>query len=195
MPNLFYALSLTMWGNMCGALGGMGSLNDLVLCRQNHHKIEMDAEPSASVLLSFLIDICFETARTSKETAMPRIDKLEVVSGSRCRHCGHSFIGDQSFLRVIAVDRLRQILQENAVPEWPRKPLIDYWKSGYAPSDLKHLVDLCVASKIEHASGTDWMRPCRKCGSEDTCVYRWRITPGGLIPTTDNLSIRFTNAQ
>lgn len=41
---------------LLGMCGGMGSFNDLVLCRLNHHKITAEQEAPANELLQVLID-------------------------------------------------------------------------------------------------------------------------------------------
>ena len=50
-----------------------------------------------------------------------------------------------------------------------------------------------AASGITLNDRDGWMRPCPKCGKEDTAVYRWRIAVEDGVsfhPSGDNLPMR-----
>ena len=177
-----------------GLLGGMGSLNDVIICRQNSHKITDDDDPRANALLSAMIGVCYEASSrgplSASDAARLCVGQGVVLSGSRCRQCGHSFIGSRALLAHLATLRLVVIMTNSSASDWPVGSLLAYWHTNESGQAVSALADRLRSASIEYAPGDGWMRPCRACDSEDTCIYRWRITDSSIHPSDDNLTIR-----
>lgn len=173
--------------------GGMGSLNDLTICRENSHRIEDEATPRANTLLTSMIGICAETSRrgpmTGSEVAHVCVGEPTILSGSRCRQCGHSFTGSSQVLGFLALGRLRAQVMDGERSDWPTGPLLDFWRTEEPDSSIQTFVQRLQSCGINYQRGNGWMRPCHACGSDNTCVYRWHVSADSINPTDDNLSI------
>jgi hypothetical protein len=187
-------VSRTSAASFGGMLGGMGSLNDLIICRANSHRISEDDEPRANTLLSAIIEICAETSggkTMSGEDASRRcVNGLSVISGSRCLQCGHSFSGSRQVLGYLAAHRLHCVLSDGRTTGSPVARLLHYWHTREEQDEISGFIGRLETSGIEYAPGDGWMRPCRACRSDNTCVYRWSVAAGGLEPTSDNLKLQ-----
>jgi hypothetical protein len=177
-----------------GLLGGMGSLNDLIICRANSHKIADDDDPRANTLLVAMIGVCAETssrgAMTGEDASRRCAGGGIVLSGSRCLQCGHSFSGSRQVLSFVTERRLQRVLEDSSASDWPVGRLLDYWHTGEPNHVMEMLIDRLQAAGIEYSPGNGWMRPCRQCGSDDTCIYRWTISSDSVSPASDNLKLR-----
>ncbi|MDD5201318.1 MAG: hypothetical protein PHC88_16120 [Terrimicrobiaceae bacterium] len=182
-----------------GLCGGMGSLNDLILCRENAHKIEEDATPRANSLMTAMISICYETSQRgslAKEELLKRcIGFPQVISGCRCQDCGHSFSGSRQILTFLAEVRLRGSIAQSESPEWPIASLLAYWNTPEPQATVDALIERLRRADIEYSPGDGWMRPCRACGSDRTCIYRWRVSDVGITPSDDNLPVKQKQAN
>lgn len=177
-----------------GLLGGMGSLNDLIICRANSHNIADDDDPRANTLLTAMIGVCAETssrgAMTAEEATRRCAGGGVVLSGSRCLQCGHSFSGSRQVSSFVTERRLQRILADSSAADWPVGRLLDYWHTGESSDEMEMLIARLQAAGIEYSPGDGWMRPCRNCGSEDTCIYRWTVSSDSVSPASDNLKLR-----
>jgi hypothetical protein len=175
-------------------LGGMGSLNDLIICRANSHRITDEDDPRANTLLGAMIGVCTETSTRGpmrgEDAARRCVGVLSIISGSRCLACGHSFCGSRQVSSYLTANRLHGILSDDRADDWPVGRLLNYWHSSEVPTEVSELMSHLQASGIETDHGDGWMRPCHSCGSDDTCVYRWRVAAGVVEPTSDNLKLR-----
>ena len=177
-----------------GLLGGMGSLNDVIICRQNSHKVTDEDDPRANALLTAMIGVCYEASSRgpllASDAARLCVGEGIVLSGSRCRQCGHSFMGSRSLLSHLATVRLASVMADSSASDWPVGSLLAYWHTRESDQAVAALADRLRSAGIEYSPGDGWMRPCRACHSEDTCIYRWRITDTSIYPSDDNLTIR-----
>lgn len=115
------------------AYGGMGSFNDIWICRANQHKITKAQEPWANTLCEWLGSICYYLARHPKKSlAAKKLSKVlrghdsalaafmggdaaansmrgranhnRELQGWRCLRCGYSEVSHGDIERLIAQD-------------------------------------------------------------------------------------------
>jgi hypothetical protein len=142
------------------AYGGRGTLNDVVICRVNQHRISESQEPWANYLFGVLKSICYFLAQQPNKqitadalSAVVRCSSSPLVQlmmghkwiapvktigtvtpnlqGWRCLQCGYSEISHQAIDLFIA----ENLVPELIVRDWNSSPLID-------------LVDKVLAFKI-----------------------------------------------
>jgi len=182
-PNSFHSL-----------LGGMGSLNDLIICRENHYAIVADREPLANELVSCLRSVCFAASKDGPLTAAAAVASCGtinlVLSGWRCLVCGYGQIVSRSARSVIAAVEVRRALRDGIDKRLPAETLLALWRKPENSDSLRELIDKAQSSGIQYAEGDSWMRPCPGCGSNDTCVYRWRQENDKFVSTDNNLPLR-----
>jgi hypothetical protein len=68
--------------------------------------------------------------------------------------------------------------------------LISLWRSGEDSDSVRKLINKAQCSGIFYSEDDSWMRPCPRCKSDDTCVYRWKEYNDRFIATDDNLPLR-----
>jgi hypothetical protein len=175
-------------------LGGMGSLNDLIICRANSHNVTDDDDPRANALLTAMVGVCYEAgsrgALSGDEASRRCAGGGVVLSGSRCLQCGHSLTGSRQVSSFITERRLQRVLADSSADDWPVGRLMDYWHTGESPHETESFIRRLQIAAIEYSPGDGWMRPCRQCESEDTCIYRWTISSDLVTPSSDNLKLR-----
>jgi ribosomal protein L37E len=172
----------------------MGSFNDLIICRENHHEISDLKEPLANELLGCLIEICFATSSGNTLTTEEAIracgrDSLE-LSGWRCLACGFAQTSTRNTRALISDGAVRDAIRSGIEQGEPAQAVIQLWQGPEDSEALRRLTEELVQSGIRHTEMDGWMRPCPACGSNDTCVYRWRREGQRFIPTLDNLQLR-----
>lgn len=121
------------------AYGGMGSFNDIFICRTNQHKITKAQEPWANTLFKWLKSLCYYLAKHPKgavaaETlsrvvgrydsvlaafvgghAAPNsmkgyVNENQELHGWRCRCCGRSEVSNGDIEQLIAQDVVPQLV-------------------------------------------------------------------------------------
>jgi len=175
-------------------LGGMGSLTDLVISQENQHEVSTEREPLANELVHCLTSVCVVTSRGGAVTADAAVgecgDHSLLVSGWRCLACGYGRISLRGARCVIAALEVRRALKEGIAQRSPTKALLDLWEHSSDSDLVQALVAKAQASGVRCSEEESWMRPCPGCGSDDTCVYRWRQENDRLLPEGDNLPLR-----
>ena len=188
------------------AYGGMGSINDVVICVQNGHRIEKHQEPWANALLQFLLSWCSYSARCIQDGKAPSLFTVEKanirnprkIQGRRCLQCGYAELtknnNDNFIAPVIVEKRLRVISDEHEMYETINKLLC----ANDSEIDIlrKRLIHAEEKSGI-HYKNSEWMRICSNCKSDDIAVYRWDLVGNifdnsccKMISSTDNLPLR-----
>lgn len=189
------------------AYGGMGSFNDVVICVENNHKVIKCQEAWVNHLLMSLKSVTYYLAKSEKSEI--NFDMLEEklkyiyskIQGSRCLACGYSELSESDVDNFIAPkivnEEIVKALSEGSLIELTDRvihmnlPQIDFEREK-----IKRIID---ESNINFTTLHRWMRPCPKCGSDDTAVYRWNKTKKKTMlmkgiekfePSADNLPLR-----
>lgn len=166
------------------AYGGMGSFNDVVICEENNHKVIKLQEAWVNNLLMGLKSVAYYLAKSEKGEINFDIlkEKLKYnyskIQGSRCLACGYSELSESDVDNFIAPkiinEEIVKALSEGGLIELIDKvihmnlPQIDFEREK-----IKRIIN---KSNISFTTLHRWMRPCPKCGSDDTAVYRWNRT-------------------
>ena len=181
-------------GSFQSLLGGMGSFSDLVICRENHHDVSAEREPLTNALVSCLTSVCYTSARDGALTADSAVASCGttglVLSGWRCLTCGHAQVTARGVRSLIAAIEVRRALRDGITKRTPSDTLLELWRAPEDSEAVRLLVERARARGIGHSDTDGWMRPCPACGSDDTCVYRWRDGGARFVPTEDNLPLR-----
>ena len=181
-------------GSFRSLLGGMGSFSDLVICRENHHDVSVDREPLANEVVSCLSSVCYTSSRDGALTADSAVTSCGttslVLSGWRCLACGHAQVTLRGLRSLIAAIDVRRVIRDGIAKRTPSNALLALWRAPEDSETVRRLAERAMASGIGQSDSDGWMRPCPACGSDDTCVYRWRDDGARFIPTDDNLPLR-----
>jgi hypothetical protein len=175
-------------------LGGMRSLSDLVICRENHHDVAADREPLANELATCLTSVCCVASRDGDPTADAAVASCGTISlvltGWRCLVCGCVQMTSRGARSLIAAVDVRRAIRDGIAQRSPSDALLALWREPEDSDAVRVLIEKAQASGIRYAEGDSWMRPCPGCGSDDTFVYRWRQDHDRFVPTDDNLPLR-----
>jgi hypothetical protein len=174
-------------------LGGMGSFSDVVICRENNHELAADREPLANELVNCLRSICYvsKDGLLTADAAIASCGSISLVlTGWRCLACGFAQITSRGARSLIAAVEVRRVLRDGIDKHSPSDELLALWRDPENSNAVKMLINQAQASGIQYADGNRWMRPCPGCGSDDTCVYRWKQDHDRFVPADDNLPLR-----
>jgi len=191
------------------AYGGMGSLNDLIICTENKHSVTKSQEPWVNSLLLDLCSLCYTFAialKDQKEITLEEIVKgmgsyIYKLQGWRCLSCGYAEVSLNELENFVSSSLVRKgviqaMLSNNLVHYTKKTAQLDIPDAYDYRGNLKKMA---IRSNIAISNRLGWLRPCPKCSSEDTAVYRWekRKTRKWLLfqvdifkPSEDNLKIR-----
>jgi hypothetical protein len=192
------SVPVTQFPKLCG---GMGSFTDLCICQVNGHEITQNQEPLANELLSCLREICF-IASTSRECSLSADAAVSscgtsdlTLTGWRCLTCGHAQTTPRGIRCLIAAVQVRKTIREGVSHGNPSNTLLTLWQAKEDSRAVQQIIERAQSSGIEYTENEAWMRPCPHCGSDDTCVYRWKEVHKAFAPTEDNLPLRTSGAQ
>jgi len=175
------------------AFGGMGSLNDLVLCQANHHVIRPHQEPIANELLLCLCAISYELCRGGQLSPDAAIDACgsmgNQLSGCRCRACGYALVSERSLLSLSAYYEARMAIRTGIERSDVPGAVMEAMERVEPTSGSARFRHHAEAAGINFSSDSGWVRPCPACGSEDTCVYRWDYDGRDFTEADNNLEI------
>lgn len=173
--------------------GGMGSFNDIVICRINHHKVTDEQEPWANALLMDLQSVChaFSAGENFKANAWNG-ESRKVLQGWACRDCAYCEITHRdtdSFLAPRLVDPMVRdgMLNSDVVSVVDRVLALNI---PCLTERRSQVLEQAESSGIHVSKRTGWMRPCPHCGENNTCVYRWVHLERGFVPSSDNLKLK-----
>lgn len=178
------------------AYGGMGSINDLWVGGNDIKGIWeneiFDHSKSLAYALaqrkgiggSELVDISPNKQRT-------------VIQGWRCLECGHGEISKVGIESYIA-NKYVPILLRQKIESGDVHKIVDISELTTEEQVVecrKIVISAIEKSEIRLIERADkWMRPCPKCDSNDTAVYRWNFNTnsdsGELIPSSNNLELK-----
>ena len=185
---------------------GMGSFNDIFICRENQHRVTYLQEPWVNGLFEWLRSLCFFLARRPHEfftaeelsSSIGRLDAplaafvggdkadrssrgfagTPVLQGWRCLCCGHADVSHRDLEAFMAADMLPRMVFR-ACEKLALDQLVDRILAGDTADIRKrreHLSAALRASSISLSGRAGWMRPCPNCGGDNTAVYRWKRT-------------------
>lgn len=192
------------------AYGGMGSLNDLVICTENRHMITKEQVPWVN---SLLLDLCAlsytfavslrENKNITKESAVRGMGNYGFcqIQGWRCLCCGYAELSLYELECYVA----RVLVRKSIIDAMLSNTIVQYTKKVFQ-QDIQevneyreNLKEDIMKSNINISNRKGWLRPCPRCGSEDTAVYRWEkekrrkwlfLQVGTFVPSADNLKLR-----
>lgn len=187
------------------AYGGMGSLNDLIICTENKHSVTKLQEPWVNSLLLDLCSLCYTFAvslNDQKETTLEEIVKgmgrySYKLQGWRCLSCGYAELSVNELESYVA-----HVLVRNGITQAMISSNLIYYTEKVFQLDIPEVQEyretlkkIITKSDIVISNRTGWLRPCPICNSEDTAVYRWgKQKRKGLLfhtevfePSEDNL--------
>lgn len=175
-------------------LGGIGSLSDLVISRENHHEISPEKEPRANELVCCLTSVCHAAATEGALTADGAVascgeDSL-VLSGWRCLSCGCAQINSGGLRALAAAIEVRQCLRDGITHLSASEALLALWRAPEHSCAIQTLADIAGRSGIRYANGDGWLRPCPDCRGEDVRLYRWVVDDDRFVPSQDNLPLQ-----
>lgn len=196
----------SVWHHL-SAYGGMGSFNDVVICVENNHKVTKQQETWVNHLLMSLQSLAYYLAKY--ETSEINVDiikeKLKYnyskIQGSRCLACGYSELSESDIDNFIAPKIISEVMIK-ALSEGRLIEFIDRVIDMNLPQiyiEREKIKIIIERSNINFTTLQRQMRPCPKCGSNDTAVYRWNKTKRKNIlmeeverldPSEDNLPLR-----
>ena len=183
------------------AYGGMGSLNDVVICTENGHSVVKMLEPWVNILFEDLKGLCYSNAKHNnigeKELIKSLWSNAKEIQGERCLDCGYSLLSTYSIERYIAPDIIKDLIV-NSYKEKSLITLIDRILAYDIPGrehNVQDITKIAQRSNIVVEQGySSWMRPCPNCNSDNTAVYRWVVEKTlfkeRLIPSRNNLPMR-----
>lgn len=176
--------------------GGMGSFNDLVICRANKHQVEAHQEPLANQLLRSLSSICYATSQRGDLTAAEALAACGTIGhelqGWRCRDCGYGRISSADLNALAAYYDVAQAIEGGITSGAFLDSIQNVWARLDANGNVSRFRPTAERSGIRFLDDTGWMRPCPECGSDNTCVYRWDFDGRGFWPSSNNLAMKST---
>lgn len=164
-----------------GAYGGMGSINDIWICKVNNHTINDEAEPWANELMEYLKCLSYGIANIIKAGKKINIEKIfaesrtrKILTGIQCESCGFSQIHKRetdSYLASLLLPKMvKKAVLQNKTGELISACLIP---------DIPNLVEEREqVIKLAEQSGICFSASknscCKKCGS-DTRIRYWKL--------------------
>jgi hypothetical protein len=172
------------------AYGGMGSFNDVYLTAEAC-SLPAETESWLAALSDDLRSICYLLAQHQEkllpglrgsligmQMGAPKAD----VSGWRCRSCGYSEVTPREIELYLARREIRPAILE-ALRQRRVSTLVEEVLSGERARGVESRRDALKeelrASGISIEEREGWMRPCPRCGGDDTAVSYWEADGAG----------------
>ena len=108
-----------------------------------------------------------------------RVNRATKIQGWRCGHCGHADFSTQDIEYCIADTLIPPCVFQGCIDQTLDKLVDSVLELTLPGADelRKKLLKAAAASGIAKSDRNSWMNPCPKCGSQDTGVFRWYLTP------------------
>lgn len=155
------------------AFGGIGSFNDIWICEGNGHVIMKIQEPWINNAIDALKSISFSFAKFGKVDFLPYGNSL--LQGYRCLDCGYSEITEYEIECYIS----KRVVGEMIRSAINRDELLNVVKKIHSleidglEKEREKVKRLASESSITVTQREGWLRPCPKCDTDNTAVYRW----------------------
>lgn len=163
------------------AYGGMGSINDIWICKVNNHTINDEAEPWANELMECLKWISYGIAHMIKAGKQINIQKIfaesrtpKILTSIQCKSCGFSEIRKKetdSYLASLLLpkmaeeaflqNRTEELISACLVPDIPN--LLE---------ERERIIKLAEQSGVGFSVYKNFC--CKKCGG-DTIIRYWKL--------------------
>ena len=178
--------------------GGMGSVfNDFYICVQNKHKVTPEQEVWANRIFQSLTSLTHFFANKLSKGHMPNLDEVKKDSwnmtfeGIGCLDCGFSSMQRNGIDYHIAsniveneiVIALKQGHLQKTINEIMARSL------PIIKAERERIIAKLDKSGINYTEDSNFMRPCKNCGSNNTVVYRWEEKKDIYVPAKDNLKL------
>jgi hypothetical protein len=114
------------------------------------------------------------------------------LHGWRCLKCGHGETNSYDIDNYLAKALLPNLLNR-AKNEKELKMLVDsaFTIEFEGIDEARNQTSQKILnSEIKIVDREGWMRPCPKCGSNNTAVYRWELSKNNFIASKDNLPLK-----
>lgn len=172
------------------AYGGMGSFNDIVFGNQDIVGLWQGA------VFGQLQSLAYSLAKGEKLNAI--IERIGVnssqISGWRCQNCATARLTNLDIERFLRDNTLPQVfiklLNDNQLADIINIESII--NNSQVQQKRVALEKLITETNIEISGDTNWLWNCPKCGSSETCTFRWNLLENNtkLIEASDNLPIK-----
>lgn len=162
--------------------GGMGSLNDIYICRYNNHKVTYEQEPWYNALFNILTMLCSSYAKN--EDMLPFLfdhrDSITTanmkISGQKCRTCGKQIVIKNKIDWYIAPLLLSKIVREALINDYLESCAVNIMNLNIPDreSEYEIIVQVLKARNIDiHDVSSQLVAKCPKCGNIDFSDYRF----------------------
>jgi hypothetical protein len=183
-------------------------LSDVWVCVQNGFDITVGQEPWAQALHEKLCVVSINLARQIKskhevdiEEALSNAVFSRNIQGSRCLKCGFMQLSQSNIDFYLAPNIILQEFCERLRIGQLNSFVSDVLSLNIntIEKERSRIRSMMEKSNISFADTGRFMRPCKKCESADTAVYRWeekiekRLFQSDrviFVPSKDNLPLR-----
>jgi hypothetical protein len=164
----------------------MGSFNDVYLSGAQCGVAE-EKQPWIAALFQDLKSLCYLLAGYQEgvfrglETWRLKRDmghRIDVLQGSKCEPCGHTEVTPRDVELYLARQEIRRVILQSITELSPlalAEDVLSGELSRLAEGQRTNLESRVRASGVAIRIRDGWMRPCPKCGSENTAVFYWEM--------------------
>jgi predicted nucleic-acid-binding Zn-ribbon protein len=172
------------------AYGGMGSFNDVVIGYNDTEGLWKGRVFGGFQSIAYGL-----ASGDSLEIILDRMqNNSHIISGWRCLACGNAKITTKDVEVFIASNLIPKLFVEyinkNQLPDLVAidKILV----SETITNQRNTLKNLISNAGIDLSEDTNWQWNCPKCGSTDTCSYRWELLENDsqIVDAKDNLPLK-----
>lgn len=174
--------------------GGMGSFSDLIISKDNSHKIDEDKTPLANILLSNLRSIAYATT-DSRDLYINQFlynDRSITLHGQRCLDCGYGQISKTQALYFSAKKELSKQILISVKNHSLFSDIQEKWNNFDASKEILELSPEIEKSGLCISNDSHPLKSCPKCESKNTRVYRWEFNGKKYVPSSDNVPLKKT---
>lgn len=172
------------------AYGGMGSFNDVVIGNNDIGGLWKGRIFGAFQSLAYGL-----ASGDSLATILDRMQNdSHIISGWRCLACGNAKITITDVEAYIASYFIPKLFVEY-INKNQLVDLIDVDKiltSEFITNKRNAIKKIIIEASITLSDDTNWQWNCPKCGSNETCAYRWELLENEtkIVEANDNLPLK-----
>jgi len=172
------------------AYGGMGSFNDVVIGNNDTEGLWKSRVFGSFQSLAYGL-----ASGDSLESIIERMQyNSHEIAGWRCLACGNAKVTQKDVEIYIASHFIPKFFVEH-IKKNQLTDLIDINRiltSEAVINKRNTIKNVINEANITLSDDTTWWWTCPKCGSNDTCAYRWELVENEtqLIEASDNLALK-----